>query len=362
MTTADRRPLRMLLVEDAKSDYELILTLLAGAGFAVTAQKVEDEPALRAALAEHEWDLLISDHSPPRFSAHAALSTLQSTGLDIPFLIVSGSIGEDGAVQAMLAGADDCIMKSGLTRLVPAVKRALCGAEARRRRHEAEAELRASRAELHSLTMHFEKVKEAERARLAREIHDDIGGTLTGLGIDLTWLKTRFEQDADVMEKLESMAALVDLARSASVRIARDLQPPVLDLGLVAAIEWQARNFEKQTGARCRVRCEDREMPVEGARATAVFRIFQELLTNVTKHAAAKAVDAQVVTGGGVLVLEVRDDGCGIADADRRKNGHYGIRGMMERARDLGGRLDIVGRPGQGTTAVLSVPLSGMGA
>ncbi|MGA8054091.1 MAG: response regulator, partial [Burkholderiales bacterium] len=103
MTTADRRPLRMLLVEDAKSDYELILTLLAGAGFAVTAQKVEDEPALRAALAEHEWDLLISDHSPPRFSAHAALSTLQSTGLDIPFLIVSGSIGEDGALQAMLA-------------------------------------------------------------------------------------------------------------------------------------------------------------------------------------------------------------------------------------------------------------------
>jgi two-component system, NarL family, sensor histidine kinase UhpB len=351
------RPLRALVVEDSEADYELLLMLLAGAHYALDAERVEDEASMRAALAKGGWDLVISDHSLPSFSARAALETVHECGTDIPFLIVSGAIGEDAAVDAMLAGADDYIMKSRLSRLVPAIERSLRNAEARRKRRDAEAEVLLSREELRALSAHLERVKEEERARIAREIHDDIGGTLTGLKADLAWLGKRFASDPPIMEKLASMGTLVDAAVSASQRIARDLRPALLDYGFVAAIQWQAQDFQRRTGVRCRVECEDQELDLAPARATAVFRIFQELLTNVTKHAEASEVAVRLVAGGGELVLEVNDNGRGITEADERKRGSYGIRGMKERARELGGRFEIAGQPAGGTAAMLSLPL-----
>lgn len=359
MTEVKSRPLHVLVVEDSEADYELLLRLLAGANYALDAERVEDEPAMRAALARGGWDLVISDHRLPRFSATAALATLHACHADLPFLIVSGAIGEDAAVDAMLAGADDYIMKSRLGRLVPAIERSLRNAEARRRRREAEAEVLASSEELRALSAHLEQAKEEERARIAREIHDDIGGTLTGLKADLAWLGKRFAAEPQIMEKLASMGALIDSAVSASVRIARDLRPPLLDFGFVPAIQWQAQDFQRRTGVRLRVEWEDEEIELEPARATAVFRIFQELLTNVTKHAAATEVAVRLLTGGGELLLEVADNGRGIAEADQRKRGSYGIRGMRERARELAGRLEIVGEPGHGTRASLAMPLGG---
>jgi signal transduction histidine kinase len=353
------RPLHVLIVEDSESDYELLVMLLSGASFQVTAERVEDERSMRDALARDKWDLVISDHRLPQFSAHAALATLNARGTDVPFLIVSGSIGEDAAVEAMLAGADDYVMKSRLGRLVPAIERSLRNAEARRKRREAEAELLGSREELRALSAHLEEVKEEERARIAREIHDDIGGTLTGLKADIVWFRKRFAGDPQVMDKLASMAALLDSAVTASVRIARDLRPPVLDLGFVAAIQWQAQDFQRRTGLRLRLECEDTHIEIDSRRATAAFRIFQELLTNIAKHAGAAEVSVRLLAGGGELLLEVADDGCGIDEADRRRRGSYGIRGMQERVRELHGRLDIVRRPEGGTRATLSLPLDG---
>jgi signal transduction histidine kinase len=359
MNAATPRTLRVLVVEDSEADYELLLMLLAGANYALDAQRVEDEPAMRAALAEGDWDIVISDHKLPQFSAHAALATLNSCGIDTPFLIVSGAIGEDAAVEAMLAGADDYIMKSRLGRLVPAIERSLRNAEARRKRREAEQEVLASREELRALTAHTERVKEDERARIAREIHDEIGSTLTALKADLAWLGKRFATDGQIMEKLASMSALIDSSATASQRIAHDLRPPLLDYGFVAAIEWQARDFQRRTGVRLTMECEDEEIELAPERATAVFRICQELLTNITKHAQASEVALRLIAGGGELLLEVADNGRGLAWADERKQGSYGIRGMKERARELGGRLDIANRAGGGTIATLAVPISG---
>lgn len=355
--TAAMRTLRVLVVEDSEPDYELLLMLLAGAHYALDAERVEDEPSMRAALAKGGWDVVISDHRLPQFSAHAALATLHDSGLDVPFLIVSGAIGEDAAVEAMLAGADDYVMKSRLGRLVPAIERSLRNADARRKRREAEAELLASREELRALAAHVERVKEEERARIAREIHDDIGGTLTALKADLAWIGKRCAADGQIAEKLGAMAGLVDSAVASSQRIARDLRPPLLDFGFVAAIQWQARDFEKRTGVRLAFECEDEEIELAPERATATFRIFQELLTNITKHAEATAVDVRLVAGGGEMVLEVIDNGRGIAWVDERKRGSYGIRGMKERARELGGRLELARRAGGGTEATLCVPL-----
>ena len=138
------RPLRVLVVEDSESDYELLLMLLAGANYALDAERVEDERAMQAALAKGGWDVVISDHRLPRFSAHAALATLNAYGADIPFLIVSGAIGEEVAVEAMRAGADDYLMKDNLGRLEPALDRAIEVAASRRHRRETEAALAES--------------------------------------------------------------------------------------------------------------------------------------------------------------------------------------------------------------------------
>ncbi|HEY9380166.1 MAG TPA: response regulator [Burkholderiales bacterium] len=488
------RPLRVLVVEDSEFDYELLLVALSRARYAVTAQRVEDEPAMREALSNQRWDLIISDHRLPTFSAHAALRTLQSCGHDVPFIIVSGAIGEDVAVEAMQSGADDYILKDRLARLIPAIERSMKAAEARVRQRAAEAALResearlraiagnlpgmlfrmhtdeeglqlsftyaseaahtlfglapqvflddaqslhrlivdterarfdaalgyaalarnrlcwegramaqdqngermlrwiqieasprageapgivwdglisdisalkqaqgdlySSRDELRRLSGHLERVKEQERARIAREIHDDIGGTLTGLRADLAWIKKRYAGDPGMAEKLESMSTLLDSTMQASVRIARDLRPPILDFGFAAAIEWQALDFQKRTGVQCRCRCAQ-EITLDADRATAVFRIFQELLTNIAKHAHAAHVEVVLRTDKSLLHLEVDDDGVGLSEADRNKRDSYGIRGMIERARELNGRL-VFHRPLRGgTRALLELPVAG---
>jgi signal transduction histidine kinase len=133
----------------------------------------------------------------------------------------------------------------------------------------------------------------------------------------------------------------------------------VLDFGFVPAIQWQAEDFQRRTGVRCRVTCDDEDLDVPSDRATAAFRVFQELLTNVAKHSGAREVSVAVHATAGMLQLEVMDDGRGIADAEVRKRDSYGIRGMIERARELGGEFEIAGMPTSGTHARLRLPLAG---
>lgn len=351
----DRR-LRILVVEDSVDDYDILVMTLAAAGHNVAATRVEDEAAMRAALESGEWDVVISDHRLPRFSARAALATLQSAGRDIPFIIVSGAIGEDAAVEAMLAGADDFVRKDALARLVPAIERSMKAANTRAQQHAAQEALRESETRLRALSAHLQKIKEDERARIAREIHDDIGGTLTGLKADLVWLKKRFGTDPLVGEKLASMDTLLGSAVEASVRIARDLRPPILDHGFVDALEWQARDFQKRTGIRCRFTASDEDLELEPNAAVAAFRIVQELLTNITKHARAKEVTIALAMTPVTVQLEVIDDGVGIAPKDRGKRDSFGLRGMIERAREFDGELVIAAGSGGGTRAVLTLP------
>ncbi|HKO88286.1 MAG TPA: response regulator, partial [Burkholderiales bacterium] len=145
------RALRLLVVEDSEADYELLRIALRRSGYALEAHRVEDEKEMRAALSEREWDAVISDHRLPTFSAHDALATLQSYGLDVPFIILSGAIGEDAAVEAMRAGADDYILKDRLARLIPAIERSMRAAAARAKQRAAEAALRESETRLHAI-------------------------------------------------------------------------------------------------------------------------------------------------------------------------------------------------------------------
>ena len=364
---SDNALIRILVVEDSADDFELLCHSLRKAPFRVDARRVEDAQGMSAALAAGPWDLVVSDHHLPRFSSAAALELLRREQPDTPFIIVSGMIGEDAAVDAMHAGADDYVMKSSLRRLVPAIERSLRTAGERRAKRAAEAaekraldELRESRERLSALAAHIEASKEAERAEIAREIHDEMGGLLTGLKADVAWLRKHAPGDARVAEKLRDIEGLLDDVVQVSRRIAKSLRPAILDQGLNAALEWQAREFEKHAGIPCRFQSNSDDVRLDPAQATNVFRVFQEALTNVAKHARARRVEVQVFATDELLTLEVRDDGIGVAAVDLDKPESFGVRGMQERVHRLGGWLDVSGAPGRGTTIMLSIPRAGV--
>lgn len=485
------KKLRILLVEDSPDDAELILHELADGGLVFDSTCVERAEEMTAALSGTDFDIVLSDYSLPNFSAPAALSLLQSSEKDIPFIMVSGFVGDEAAVAMMRAGANDFILKDSLARLVPAVNRCLIEAETHRQYKVAQTELQKSEArfralatnipgvvfqflledgalhlpyisegcnalfginqrmlqdnpallvdmivdedrpsyvkavdisadrlttlnwegrihvglvpeikwinmragprkitgsggsviwdgiatnitankineirirqsedQLRRLSTHIETVKEAERARVSREIHDDLGGTLTAIKMDLMVLTGKLGKPSlAVLKKIASVNQLVDRAIESSGRIAAALRPGILDCGIVAAIQWQTREFQDRTGIKCELCGVEDDADLSPEYSISVFRVFQESLTNIAKHAHATAVDITLAQADGWLVLEVADNGCGIRDGDRFKPSSFGIRGMQERARDFGGEITISRAGDSGTKVRVRAPL-----
>jgi PAS domain S-box-containing protein len=221
-------------------------------------------------------------------------------------------------------------------------------------------EVRRSRERLAELTAHIEQLKEQERTRIAREIHDDLGGNLTAIKMALAMLVARLSPDQPaLLDKAAYVDDLVDRSIDAVHRISLDLRPSTLDLGIVAALEWQAREFEKQAGIACVFRSADKEIDLDPDHASALFRIFQEALTNIAKHAGATRVTVALRRQRQYLVLSICDNGRGMAPGDRLKPHSFGLRGMSERASALGGTLTLSARPGGGTMLVVKIRLAG---
>ncbi|MDQ3687993.1 MAG: histidine kinase [Acidobacteriota bacterium] len=218
---------------------------------------------------------------------------------------------------------------------------------------------------LRALSAHLLSVREAERTRIAREIHDDLGQMLTALMMDLSWLEDRVTKPREMAarnqlaEKVEQMSKLVGKTMDTVRTIAAELRPGVLDeLGLKAAIEWQCADFDKRTGIKCDLLTELEEVALDRQSATAVFRILQESLTNVVRHAKASAVMLELDVGADDLILEIRDNGRGITEAEMIDPRSLGILGMRERAVAVGGTVDITGADGEGTRVTVRVPLA----
>ena len=218
-----------------------------------------------------------------------------------------------------------------------------------------ELEIRESREQLRQLSAHVEKVKESERSRIAREIHDDIGGTLTAVKLDLAWLGGKLGKDDPLAEKIQPMQQHLDSALQSSIRIARDLRPSLLDYGIVPAIEWQLGDFRDRMGIACELDCPHEDIELDPDLATAVFRIFQEALTNIAKHANASTVKVKFAVTGDTVALEVCDNGVGLDQRALAKPKSFGLRGMRERVAELGGTLDIKGSAGAGTALKLEL-------
>jgi signal transduction histidine kinase len=218
----------------------------------------------------------------------------------------------------------------------------------------ARAELERSERLLRDLSQHAENLREQERSEMAREIHDDLGALVIRIRAELSLAR---RQAPELLQgHLREAETLVESLGGAISRIARSLRPPVLDFGIVPAIEWQASDFQQRSGIQVEMHSNLEQIQLDLPRSSALFRIFQEALTNVFKHARASRVRVELFADDATVSLEIEDDGVGLPPGALARNESFGLRGMMERVRGLGGWMDVHSPGGRGTTLMISIP------
>lgn len=354
-----KKYIQILLLEDNVDDAVMIEHVLAKEGLLFALERVETSADFIRALDRGVWDAILSDYSLPDFDGRTALSLSRKKCPDVPFIFVTGTLGEELAIETLRNGATDYVMKHRLTRLAPALHRALREARERAGRKHAIEQLRLSHDQLRALSVYLQSVREEERIRISRAVHDELGQALTGLKLDLAWLDSRLTgQPKSAHAKISEMSSRIDETIGTVRRIATELRPGILDhLGLAAAIEWQAREFQNRTGIECQVTCALLHPMLDEELNTAFFRIFQETLTNIARHAEASRIDIFLTQKTGHLILEVCDNGRGITREQIADIRSLGLLGMKERASLLGGFVAISGHPRTGTVVTVNIPL-----
>src|SRR6185437_3221265 len=356
-----KKEIHILMLEDNPMDSELAGHTLKRGGVKFTATRVETEKDFTRELDENPPDLILSDYALPGFDGYAALEIAKRKTPNIPFIFVTGTMGEEVAIETLKSGATDYVLKHRLSRLVPSVHRALREAGERDERRRAQEQLRESHEQLRALSVYLQHVREEERTRIAREVHDELGQALTSCKLDLSLLANKLPSPA-LKDKAKALSAHIDTPIQTVRRIATELRPGILDhLGLIAALEWQANEFQTRTGIKCEVRTDLHEPVLTPDLATTFFRIFQETLTNIIRHAGATQVMVHLKEAAGRIILEVRDNGRGILPEEISNTRSMGLLGMKERAALLGGTFTIGPAPGgKGTLATVSIPLRRM--
>lgn len=341
----DDDPFMRLLARDA----------LEQAGLRV--EEAADGAAGLAAIRELRPDIVLLDVAMPILDGLAVCRALRKLpgGRHIPVLMLTGLDDTSSIDQAYEAGATDFITKPvNASILGHRVKYILSASKSLR-------ELRLSKDRLREVLAHQDRVKEEERTRIAREIHDELGGLLTGIKSYLSFAIDGAERAGSLPDRhMVETCELADLAIDTVRRVISDLRPSVLDqLGLWAALEWYASQIEERTGLACRVTIDASaaSRQIDAEQSTALFRIVQETLTNVVRHAKATCVTIDADCHGGSVVITLKDDGKGIEAMRLLNRESWGIAGMYERARYLGGELKITGAEGEGTIVVVRVPL-----
>lgn len=223
-----------------------------------------------------------------------------------------------------------------------------------------EEQLKTSQEEMRNLALYFESLREEEKKKLAFEIHDELGHLLTAMKLEMSWmLKKKYLREDVLHEKLIKLIEMVETTIKKVRSISSQLRPSILDhFGIVAAIEWQAKEFQRQTAIRCRINLTRQDVQLDEAKSIVVFRVFQEILTNIARHANATRVDVSLQVEDNNLVLIVSDNGKGIKQEDMVSKRSLGITGMKERANSVNGKLTIQGVSNVGTTVTLTIPIN----
>lgn len=354
--TPNARPIQVLHLEDSAIDHDLVVMVLRKQGLTCQVTRVETLAAFERLTQTTTFDVILADYRLPGFTAIDAWNVLQQQQVHPPFILLSGAIGEAAAVDAIRLGFSDYLLKDDINKLAHVMARAIEVRETRIAKERADSELAASERRLAELAEHLQSSIEQERAAIAREVHDDIGGALAAVKMDLAWL-ARHHKDVPSAGHIGSALEMLQHALGASQRIMMNLRPPILDQGLVAAVQWLAQSFQKRTGIATDLRASSDKIYVDKDIQLVAYRTAQEALTNISKHAECSEVHIELTDGEGVLTLEVADNGRGLDKRFLEKPKAFGLRGLHERAKTVGGWLDISNRGGVGTSIILSIPL-----
>jgi len=357
----------ILVVDDDPRNRMAMEELLQSSGHSVVLAE-SGEDALRRVL-KQDFAVILMDVRMPGVDGFTAARAIRERerSRSTPIIFLTGAYEdvpsmfrgyEAGAVDYMVKPVVPEVLKFKISVFVDLYNKnfALTREIAERRR--AEDHLRNSEENLRALAARLQSVREEESIRIAREIHDELGQALTGLKMDLTWVAKKLPPDQKTLvAKTESMFGLIDATIQSVRKIATRLRPEVLDeLGLGPAIEWQAKEFQKRSGIRCKLSLPADAPPLDRERATAAFRIFQELLTNIARHANATRIDVAMRADSDVLLLQVEDNGKGIDGAATFSSKSLGLMGMRERVLPFGGEIEITGAQGLGTKVKVSIP------
>jgi signal transduction histidine kinase len=368
-TAAHAGALRILIVEDDLVDRMACRRAFAGGqatGFTlIEADSGQQGLALAQSAAPH---CILLDYHLPDVTGLEFLARLhaQAGNAAPPVMMLTGADSATVATEALRRGARDYLVKDvdgGYLQLLPAaIHRMLREHRLLEDKRQAELALQQSQDALRRLSAHQENIKEQERKRIAQEIHDELGGLLTGIK---AYISVAIERNMAACggppdPLLSDAATLAQDAIATVRRVITDLRPSVLDqLGVWAALEWHAGQIAQRSGLQveCRIAPEVAALELGPERGTMLFRVVQEALTNVERHAGATSVVIEVALAQGQLLLTVADDGKGIATDRLLNRESWGILGMHERSRHFAGVLTITGTPGQGTTLQLRLPL-----
>jgi signal transduction histidine kinase len=354
--TQNPRCTHILHLEDSELDHALVCRELHKSGESYEIHRVETLDAFAAALSITDLSVVLADYRLNGFTALDAWQRMQNKSVKLPFVLLSGAIGESAAVNAIKAGITDYLPKDELSKLWRVLTRAIEVNRILVDKEMADQELALSEHRLSRFAEHLQETIEQERAAIAREIHDDIGGSLAAIRFDLAWIG-RHADDAGVQSHVAAASDMLSHAIHASQRIMVNLRPAVLDQGLAAAIHWLASDFTKRTGIPVTMHTPPQLADVSKPMQLVAYRTTQEALTNVSKYAQCNKVRIELSDAERFLTLEIADDGRGMSPEALLKPTSYGIRGLRERARTVGGWLDVSSQVGQGTALILSIPL-----
>jgi signal transduction histidine kinase len=333
----------------------------------LVAQSGED--ALRAVL-KNDFAVILLDVKMPGMDGFATAKLIRSrqSSRNTPIIFLTGSDKdavarfrgyEVGGVDYLVKPVLPAVLKSKVSVFLDLYRYNTALVREIAERKIIEGNLRKAEERLRAFAARVESVREDERSHIAREVHDELGQALTGLKMDLSSLEKRLpgELRQAVAGKIKSISRVVDTTIQSVRRISSALRPQVLDdVGLIEALKWQARDFQIRTGIRCHVDLPAEEPVLDRAPATAAFRILQEALTNIVRHAGATRVDISLRVVADRFILKIADNGRGAPQAALRSPKSLGLLGMRERAYLLGGNVDIEGKAGKGTTVTLSIP------
>jgi signal transduction histidine kinase len=342
---------KILLVDDEPKSLYALQELLSTLGESLMTAPSGEE-ALRLVL-KHDFAVILLDVRMPGIDGFETAKLIRNRERSrlTPIIFLTAAADEMTSMfRGYEVGAVDYLMKP----VVPEILKSKVSVFVEL--HRKSERLTESEDKLRRLAAHLISVREEERAHIAREIHDELGQVLTGIKMEVGWLAKRLTEP-QLLEKTDSMSKLIDSTVQTVRKIATGLRPEMLDdMGLVAAIGWQAKDFQKRTGIRCRVKLPPETTKLDIDVATTAFRIFQEILTNVARHSRATRVDIDLGVTDEQVGLEVHDNGVGIAESDLHGRKSLGLLGMHERALLFGGEVSITGSPGHGTRVAVTIP------